>query len=668
MHGGMHMNKIRNFFKNHKFLIVVIGIAFALGILHICSEIYGQEKASADLLGYEVEDYEEYVKKLKDTPSDIEGLSQYDKYKMGLNFKDGSDSDYDGLTDKEEIEIYGTDPLKSSTAGDLYMDGYKVQNGMDLTKKYDYEGEIIFQNNECNDVKLEADEPTDLYATVKDCTERYSLDTYGISKIYKGYWMYNYHGTIKLDLTDVFANTKDVNVWVCQGDFLIAGVSELEKCKYIKEDNEITLKYEFNLNQSYFIYVTEKVSGVSSFLAGINRNTSLQATGADNQSGVALVYGFPLLEQFFNVGGHICYTELPDKTLNDAFLIRAIDYCNNSVLGSKISTEDTSKLTASNNSEIEHMTNLFRKYLPIFELKSLDNVTLANYFFDFKVYNDENEIDAKNNGDNGDGEQRKYYRNYHTEFDQYTDELPFQNFESEYAKGGNCAGISHLTAYLFNTGSAPASGSYGNITWNLGVDSENLTLTDRGLEDYKSRTFVDEHLGMNDNYLGDGLTAGEQEFVKMIGAYWKEANDKIKLNEYAMSNENGEKWDWSVAEQMTNYLDQGKIICASMLFRNGTGHEVNLYDYYYLENDDSELLFRVYDSNIPQNMRDGYVLNCDGACYLQCKRLTRPDGTESFSYLYYPIEGNLDYVASSSKTLQPVGSFVATDENWNVFK
>ena len=205
----------------------------------------------------------------------------------------------------------------------------------------------------------------------------------------------------------------------------------------------------------------------------------MEATGAVIQSRVALVYGFPLLEQFFNVGGHICYTELPDKTLNDAFLIRAIDYCNNSVLGSKISTEDTSKLTASNNSEIEHMTKLFRKYLPIFELKSLDNVTLANYFFDFKVYNDENEIDAKNNGDNGDGEQRKYYRNYHTEFDQYTDELPFQNFESEYAKGGNCAGISHLTAYLFNTGSAPASGSYGNITWNLGVDSENLTLTDR---------------------------------------------------------------------------------------------------------------------------------------------------------------------------------------------
>lgn len=45
----------------------------------------------------------------------------------------------DGLTDKEEIEVYGSDPLKASTAGDLYTDKYKVEHDMDVNKKYDYE-------------------------------------------------------------------------------------------------------------------------------------------------------------------------------------------------------------------------------------------------------------------------------------------------------------------------------------------------------------------------------------------------------------------------------------------------------------------------------------------------------------------------------------------------
>lgn len=47
------------------------------------------------------------------------------------------DTDRDGLTDYEEIEIYGTNPDKKSTSGDLYSDGYKVLKGMDVTKYYE---------------------------------------------------------------------------------------------------------------------------------------------------------------------------------------------------------------------------------------------------------------------------------------------------------------------------------------------------------------------------------------------------------------------------------------------------------------------------------------------------------------------------------------------------
>ena len=40
-----------------------------------------------------------------------------------------TDSDKDGLTDIEELKIYGTDPNNSDTDGDSYLDGDEVKNG-----------------------------------------------------------------------------------------------------------------------------------------------------------------------------------------------------------------------------------------------------------------------------------------------------------------------------------------------------------------------------------------------------------------------------------------------------------------------------------------------------------------------------------------------------------
>jgi len=40
-----------------------------------------------------------------------------------------TDSDNDGLTDIEELKVYGTDPKKADTDGDGYSDGDEVKNG-----------------------------------------------------------------------------------------------------------------------------------------------------------------------------------------------------------------------------------------------------------------------------------------------------------------------------------------------------------------------------------------------------------------------------------------------------------------------------------------------------------------------------------------------------------
>ena len=59
-------------------------------------------------------------------------------------------------------------------------------------------------------------------------------------------------------------------------------------------------------------------------------------------------------------------------------------------------------------------------------------------------------------------------------------------------------------------------------------------------------------------------------------------------------------------------------------------------------------------------------LNCDGACYLQCKKVLRSDGTYGMDYLYYPISGETGYLASTSANLMSKSAIMVYDENLNI--
>ena len=112
---------------------------------------------------------------------------------MNLNPGDHSDTDGDGLTDKEEIEVYGSDPLLQSTAGDLYFDGYKLEHGMDLFAYYDYTGEytedgeyvtycvdgnFVSPYNECDEISFVPAIPSDLCMSVYDKKGQNGIDYY----------------------------------------------------------------------------------------------------------------------------------------------------------------------------------------------------------------------------------------------------------------------------------------------------------------------------------------------------------------------------------------------------------------------------------------------------------------------------------------------------------
>ena len=63
---------------------------------------------------------------------------------------------------------------------------------------------------------------------------------------------------------------------------------------------------------------------------------------------------------------------------------------------------------------------------------------------------------------------------------------------------------------------------------------------------------------------------------------------------------------------------------------------------------------------------DDVELNCDGACYLQCKKVLRSDGTYGMDYVYYPLKGETGYMASSNSNLMSRSAIMIYDENWNI--
>jgi hypothetical protein len=65
---------------------------------------------------------------LKDTDGD--GLTDEEELELGTDPLN-PDTDGDGLSDREEVKVYFTDPLKPDTDGDGYLDGEEVEGGYD---------------------------------------------------------------------------------------------------------------------------------------------------------------------------------------------------------------------------------------------------------------------------------------------------------------------------------------------------------------------------------------------------------------------------------------------------------------------------------------------------------------------------------------------------------
>ncbi|MFC1678102.1 hypothetical protein ACFLZ9_00015 [Patescibacteria group bacterium] len=60
--------------------------------------------------------------------TDQDGLTDEEERRLGTNIN-SIDSDNDGLFDREEVEVYNTDPMNPDSDGDTYLDGQEVEAG-----------------------------------------------------------------------------------------------------------------------------------------------------------------------------------------------------------------------------------------------------------------------------------------------------------------------------------------------------------------------------------------------------------------------------------------------------------------------------------------------------------------------------------------------------------
>ena len=603
---------------------------------------------------------------LKDAASDIEGWSQLDKINAGLDYKDGSDTDHDGLTDKEEIEVYGSDPLKSSTAGDLYADSYKVENGMDVSTYYEYEGKPEYKNNECSEVIPHATTPDGFQATIK-ALEFPSVKGYDV---YKNYSVHFLDGTLSIDISNILSNN-DVKADKLMV-FVANMVSGYEKVDYSLDGNILTIERDFEYHENRQVVIASK----NSLLAPKNPSFDIALNGAADRATIVTNtdYLFVHYLGITNVFGsgkkpHMYYVSTGNEKSDHEMEMYLIALADDALDGytDTLTDEDVKKV---GKTQMKALRTFIQPLINFCSFKSIDDLNMDNFRWEylFCMINDSyvDDINYKH------AVVSEIAQSSNTGFEIMKDELPFSNFKTTYSDGGNCAGIACFTAKLFNDKAFSSSGEYASekysdgsteLSWDLSVDEDNSTLLDPILSDYKENRFVVDHT--KNSVLLNGLSDGETEFTKMIAAYWAKTNDKIGKKSYMhdIDSDYGDM-SWEMIEEMKWYLDQKKILVIGLMDTDGYGHAVNIIGYSeVIKNNTHTVSFILYDNEYPNNHRDFNKLVTP--TLIVTRRACTEGYKDSFSFEYKPY-ADCSYKYSSSEGSTGKKMFVVMDSDFNV--
>lgn len=593
-------------------IILLIGVPFVLSRIDLAKQHRMENKSdkvtSVDM-GWSAE--KKNIKALKKEDSDIEGMTKYDKYEKGLDPRNNSDTDGDGLSDKDEIEVYGTDPLKMSTSGDLYTDGEKVAKGLSLTQKNDYDGKVKYNGNHSGGaIKLNATDAEGRYAIVTDIT---GFDALKGRNVYKEYTVDHFVGTLKVDVSKVVkANdiTADkLSIYIADGS------NKAKQAKTTLNGKIFTVDKKFNLGL-YNIYITEKK--FINLPAASYCNSSISELGGKGFDGI--VYTIPIID-FISGEPTIKYLKSNDKDTVRKEKEALVDIANSEDGMGAWTTVKSKKIQSATQKEIDNKYAFFKRMFPWGD--TINNRDSAMpLIFSYARLSDGKKILSK--------KQISYINRdtVNTGFSVKKDAFPFQNFSgAEYGTSGVCAGYATFTASVYNNGYPVLTSAEGVndikknkivYPWDITGDAFKNMRTKGKLHSFKDKDYINNHKN-KDGKFAKGLSKNDEMFRNAMIFYWSEANDanlskKMKSvyyysngnkhSQYYRFNDSG--YSYSTIEWIKKQIKAGKIVSVGMTMGLEdpkdpetplNGHMINLYGY--VDCDDGRTIFKVYDCNYP---------------------------------------------------------------------
>lgn len=594
-----------------KFLLVILIIILSIfGIVKFIGwykEYKFNKFVEESLLVNKVDDLELTDEELKEDWNN-DGITNEKAQELGLNIS-VSDTDGDGLTDVDEINVYNSDPLKYSTSGDIYSDGHKVFLGYDLKKQYETKKDVVTTNS---DVSVEVDNAYDMGVYYKDYL---GLIPDGIYLGYQPFRLFSFEGKVNLKIDN--ADNYDVISYDAVSEKHEKVKSHVEGGNLVfdvSDDNPILVKYK----QS----VIDKMNS--------NALSSINSKYENDVKKEYYVVAFPIVTAFFKhpiyvmeidnnkagKGSDIILEQEINSKANGLFTIDHY-YINDKSTGfldfmlGDLSSQIYSNVGEENKSFVDFVVT-YKRVSSVGEL----------YEFLFGEYGEIDDDDEKEDeiegeledemDDDIDDDENPYDDKYDNMSCKYCADsgfnvginaFAFANLVTEVSEGGVCAGFSHITTSIFNNN--PVSNRIAD-SYDLSDSSYSL-IWSKQLYNYrmgeKLLSYADNIVNNEEKLNSKTMDKPDSEVVKALEYHWEVFNDKVRSKKFG--------WAWNNAVGKRSYIDSDTIdnlveifnskkIVSVMLF-NDSQHAINAYRIVEDKNDPDILYIKAYDNNFPND-------------------------------------------------------------------
>lgn len=620
-----------------------------------------------------------------------DGISNKDALDLNLNIS-VLDSDGDGLNDADEINIFKSNPLRYSTSGDIYSDGYKVKNGYDINVKYDTFRTIETSNK---NLQLEGNDAYDMNAYYKEYTGTIPSGYYLGHQPFK---VFSFNGEANLTMDD------PNNYEVVSYDTVNKKVRNIKS--RVEENN---LVFEIKDDNPILVVYKEKI--LKNMEAEIQ--SSINSKYKNNVSRQYYVLAFPLLTALTKYPVHIYEVnnakvgDDPDQVLVNKLNSMAqgeftVKHAYINTVGIKVFDGFLNKIVNSASSQLDAESKNFINIAIMYKHVYSDDEL---YEFLYGIFSDSNNVstddsvidnndvvepdsspviennqdsDQNNNQENNSvvednttqeevidnlalqEEYNKKYANMNctycgdSGFRVNVNSFAFENLSTTVSPGGVCAGFAYITTGVYNNFPIPrmVNGKYDltdpiyyNI-WNKTLYRQNLG---EELHLYSDNVYANHH-----KLDSSKLEKPDSEIVKALEYYYQEVNDDLRMDKFGWAYNNSfEKQTFiesDTVDKLVSTFKSGKIVSVMLLDSNGQ-HAINAYKIAEDSEDPDVLYIKAYDNNLPNDKfwNREYTKQIKRDVTITLKRVYEDtwSGTKvKYVYNYDPMPGS-SYVYSS---------------------